>query len=703
MRIANLVALLVVISIMSLAGQVAAGCAPDSIWMRSYGVGGEFFMAVQNTPDRGLIMGGMTSTYGAGDSDFWLVKTDAYGDAMWMRTYGTAGEEDLHDLRAVPAGGYIMAGSRRAELSSNTDIWVVRTDENGDTLWTWTYGDPVEADWAGSVQPMANGHFAVVATRYSGGNSDIALYMLDSDGNPYDVETFGGLGDDVAMAIRQTSDGGFIIAGWTNSYSIGDHDVYLIKTDDTGALDWFRTYGGGSGDEGRDAIITSDGGYVIVGNTSSFGSGGGDFYIVKTNSAGDTLWTRAVGGTNWERADAVIEATDGTIAVVGPTESFGPGSSAINLVALDGYGNVHCTQTYGTDGRDDATSLVETPDQGVVIAGAVDPAETFDWSGLVLRVYGQAPIIHSIVDVPYDQGRNARLVWGRSSHDREDGSPEITGYAIYRKYDWAASRDHVDGNDFARLAYPPGDWDYVTTVPARYEDVYSTIVPTLCDSSVSYGICWSFFFVSAVTAEPGFYFDSPPDSGYSVDNLSPSPPANLHMATATDLAWDEAPEEDFDYFTVYGSDDPDFTGSVMVGYTIDTGYDVSAEAYTYYHVTATDFAGNEGGPSTVENVYAGLPDSKPVVFALRQNKPNPFHQGTSIAFDMPVASRVTLEVVSVGGRVVRTLVSDNMPAGRHSVSWDGRDAEGQQVGPSIYFIRMRAGDFSATRKMMALK
>jgi hypothetical protein len=390
---------------------------------------------------------------------------------------------------------------------------------------------------------------------------------------------------------------------------------------------------------------------------------------------------------------------------VGETESFGSGDMAIYIVAMDSDGNVHCTDTYGTAGRDDGVAIVETPDQGFVIVGGTAPEGTFDWSGLALRVYGQAPIIHSIADVPYDQGGKVRIAWGRSSHDRVDGSPVITGYAIYRKYDWAAmgGRGRVADDDFLRLAYPPGDWDYVTTVPARCEDVYSTIVPTLCDSSAALGVCWSFFFISAVTAEPDFYFDSPVDSGYSVDNLAPAPPANLHMPAATDLAWDEAPEEDFDYFTVYGSVDPDFGEAEFIGYTIDTGLDVSVDIYTYYYVTATDFAGNEGDPSTVENMYAGVPGGIPVAYSLRHNEPNPFHAATAVSFDMPAAGRVALEVIDVNGRVVRTLLSDTMPAGRHSVTWDGRDDAGAKVGPGVYFVRMSAGEFAANRKMLFLR
>jgi hypothetical protein len=133
------------------------------------------------------------------------------------------------------------------------------------------------------------------------------------------------------------------------------------------------------------------------------------------------------------------------------------------------------------------------------------------------------------------------------------------------------------------------------------------------------------------------------------------------------------------------------------------GFDVSGHAYGYYHVTATDFSGNEGGPATVENASAGAPGDRPVAFALRQNEPNPFAASTVVAFDLPAAGPVALDVVDVKGRVVRTLVRGAMPAGRHAATWDGCDDAGARVGPGVYFARMTAGEFVAHRKMLRVR
>jgi hypothetical protein len=214
------------------------------------------------------------------------------------------------------------------------------------------------------------------------------------------------------------------------------------------------------------------------------------------------------------------------------------------------------------------------------------------------------------------------------------------------------------------------------------------------------------FFIRAMTGTLGIHFDSPPDSGYSVDNLAPSPPPGFMMASPTDLIWEECPDDDFDYFTVYGSAVPGIDPSaVLIGYTIGTSMDVTGHEYDYYHATATDFSGNEGDASSVENTYAGLRDLKdlPGDFALKPSRPNPFESRTVISFDLPEPCGVRLEVINVQGRVVRSLSDEAWPAGRHSVSWAGESESGEVAGPGVYFVRMTAGDFTARHKMLRLK
>jgi hypothetical protein len=254
--------------------------------------------------------------------------------------------------------------------------------------------------------------------------------------------------------------------------------------------------------------------------------------------------------------------------------------------------------------------------------------------------------------------------------------------------------------------YPPGNWDFVTTVPAATEETYATVVPTLADSSISGGMNYTSFFIRAMTDTLGIYFDSEPDSGYSVDNLAPAAPLNLDMPSPTEIAWEESEAEDFNYFTVYGSATPELDETAaLIGYTAGTAMDIAGDPHEYYHVTATDFSGNEGEASSVENTYAGMDTGEvlPQAFALKPNQPNPFESTTKIAFDLPEPCAVRLDVVDVQGRVVRVLTDGVWSAGRHSLLWTGENDDGKSAGPGVYFVRIEAGDFTARHKMLRMK
>ena len=341
-------------------------------------------------------------------------------------------------------------------------------------------------------------------------------------------------------------------------------------------------------------------------------------------------------------------------------------------------------------------------------------------SSLLIEWLYEFPVVESITDIPNDQGRQVRITWTRSGYDIGGSSTPITEYAIFRRIDQvlassvpalgpkrrAVKTERVMEDPQGLVTYPPGDWDFVKTVPAYGEDSYSTVVPTLVDSTQSEGIKYSILFVRAGTYTPSVYFDSYPDSGYSVDNLAPAPPPDFRMTSPTNLAWDEAQEEDFSYFSVYGSGTAGLDSTAtLIGYTIGTTMDIPDDIHDYYHVTATDFAGNEGEASSVENTYAGAGhvEDLPQAFALKPNKPNPFESATVIAFDLPKPSAVRLEVVDVQGRVVRILTDEAWPAGHHSIVWNGDNDAGEATGSGVYFVRIQAGGFTAKTKMLRMR
>jgi hypothetical protein len=324
--------------------------------------------------------------------------------------------------------------------------------------------------------------------------------------------------------------------------------------------------------------------------------------------------------------------------------------------------------------------------------------------------FGPHPRIASITDVGNDQGRQVRIRWQRSGHDAPGDTVEITEYALYRRQDeymrGAGVRTATGG---AELTVRPvaGDrvdgWDFIDTVPARGDSIYQMTALTLCDSTMAHGMCWSVFFVSAMTPDPLVFFDSVPDSGYSVDNLAPGPPENFRFESPDLLVWEESDAEDFDYFSLYGSSTPDFASAELISHTIETSFDISGMAHEYYHVTATDFSGNEGEPARV-GPASSTPEREaaPKLLSLRPVRPNPGSEMT-IAFHLPTAGIVELAVFDASGRRVRLLLSGRREAGRHAVAWTADDDRGTGLAAGVYFLSLRADGAVARRKVAILE
>jgi hypothetical protein len=356
----------------------------------------------------------------------------------------------------------------------------------------------------------------------------------------------------------------------------------------------------------------------------------------------------------------------------------------------------------------------------VYTGGVVNPSCT----SLEIEWMYDFAVIETIEDIPNDQGKQARLTWARSANDDAASSRPITQYAIFREIDPNLSAqgewvDHRRRHDYPidllspqHLAFMPPGWDFITTVPAFAEDGYSTVVPTLRDSTITDGIYNTTFLVRAATATPSNFFDSPPDSGYSVDNLAPFIPQGFGVAYNTgsgnQLSWDPSDDADFQYFRIYRSTDPNFTPTPgdLIHSTTDTNWlDGISQAWQYnYKITATDFSGNESGPASPNTVTATPSHVIPTHFALHQSTPNPFNPATAIRYDVPApGGRVTVKIYDVSGRLIRTLLDDHQTPGQKKVVWDGSNDIGQEAASGVYFYRMQAPNYEKTLKMILVK
>jgi hypothetical protein len=334
---------------------------------------------VQQTFDGGYIVAGMTRSFGAGMLDVFVVKTDSTGAGIWTRVWGGTESDGAYSVVQAPDSGYAFAGVTNSSGAGGSDVWLIKTNAAGDTLWSKTYGG-VSDEAALSLGRAAGGYVMAGMTQSYGPGTpaqpNVWLILTDGSGNPFWTKTYGGDANDNAYSVQQTLDGGFIIAGYTTSFGAGSYDVYLIETNGDGDTVWTRTYGGAGADQGNSVQQTTDAGYVVAGSTDSHGAGSSDMYLIKTNAAGDTLWTRTYGGTAGDAGLCVRQTTDRGYIVVGLTRSFGAGQTDFYVVKTDSSGDTLWTRTFGAESVEVARAVRQTSDGGYMVAGYADPPGT---------------------------------------------------------------------------------------------------------------------------------------------------------------------------------------------------------------------------------------------------------------------------------------------------------------------------------------
>ena len=319
--------------------------------------------AVQQTTDGGYIFAASSRSYGAGNYDIYLIRTNEYGDTIWTRTYGGTGYDIAADVLQTNDGGFIIAGYTSSVGSG--DIYLIRTNSSGDTLWTKTIGGPYN-DHVKDMRKTSDGGFILGGDIDEGGTSKYYLVKINSLGDTLWTKSYY-YGQ--VYSVQQTSGGGYILAVYPYTDPSGIIDMKLVKTDNFGNISWIKTYGGSNYDMSFAVQQTTDGGYIVAGRTDSFGAGASDFILLKTNSDGDSLWAKTYGGTADERAFAVHQTQDGGYILAGYTHSFGEGSTDFYLVRTDSNGDTIWTRTHGGNHEEMLNDLELTADGGFVAIG----------------------------------------------------------------------------------------------------------------------------------------------------------------------------------------------------------------------------------------------------------------------------------------------------------------------------------------------
>jgi hypothetical protein len=318
----------------------------NKLWEKTFGGSSiEVGYSVQETSDGGYILVGLTSSFGAGSGDFYLVKTDSSGNKLWNNTFGGEALDVGHSVHQTSDGGYFIAGISSSSGEGRNEGYIVKTDASGTLLWNKTFGG-IDGYWILSSDTTDDGGYILAGGLYRGPDirDDVLLIKIDSDGEKIWEKTFGGSVDEHANFVQQTSDGGYIIVGQAATHGLSGEDVYLIKTDSSGDLIWQRLYGEEFQDIGNSVLETDDGGYIVVGLTASYGHGGLDGYIIKTDSSGNKVWDRAIGDIFDEWIDSVRITQDGGYILAGMTNSEGAGGMDVLLAKIEAVSNTNATK-----------------------------------------------------------------------------------------------------------------------------------------------------------------------------------------------------------------------------------------------------------------------------------------------------------------------------------------------------------------------
>jgi hypothetical protein len=398
-RVNQLLLLFTVICLALLTATVQA--APVEEWSKTLGgTNDDGATYVQQTSDGGYILVGDTFSYGAGDFDVWLIKTDANGNQQWSKTFGGTDFESAWFVQQTSDGGYMIAGGTYSYGAGNDDVWLIKTDANGNQQWSNTFGS-TNYDWAYFGQQTSDGGYILAGctNSYGAGNDDAWLIKTDTNGNQQWSKTFGGTDYDCANSVQQTSDGGYMIAGGTNSYGAGNDDVWLIKTDTNGNQQWSKTFGGTDYDWASSVQQTSDGGYILAGCTNSYGAGNDDAWLIKTDTNGNQQWSKTFGSTDYDWANSVQQTSDGGYMIAGGTNSYGAGNDDVWLIKTDTNGNLQWSKTFGGAYDDWAWSVQQISDGGYILAGVTYSYGAGNADAWLIKVSSEEDILPDTIGV----------------------------------------------------------------------------------------------------------------------------------------------------------------------------------------------------------------------------------------------------------------------------------------------------------------
>jgi hypothetical protein len=514
---------------------------------------------------------------------------EPFGQIQFQMTVGSTQYEYANTIIQTADGGYVLSGSIQ-QVTGYYNMYIVKLSPTGTLQWTRTIGEANQEHGNVIIQTTDGGYMVAGGTAsFGAGDYDMYIVKLDFSGGVQWAKTIGGSSIDEACSIVQTTDGGYIAAGSTISFGAGGYDVYIVKLAASGTLQWSRTIGGSSFDEAYSIVQATDGGYVFAGETTSFGATGGDMYIVKLDASGTPQWSRTIGGSTSEDAFSIIQAADGGLVITGITNSFGAGGFDTYIVKLNSSGMLQWSKTIGGTGDDYGYSVKQTIEGGYIMAG-------FTYS------------------------------FGATSGDMYIVKLDNSGIPQWSKT--------IGGSSF--------------------DEAFSIIQTT--------------------------------DGGYAAGGYAFGP-ANGNMYI---VKFDSA-----------GNTCGNGTNPASLSGTSGTAnLQASIVTNPTSSVTSPVPSTSTSGTVTTICITAIQPLSNliPSSFELYQNYPNPFNPMTKLKFQMPKSGIAVLTVYDALGKVVQVLVNQELSAGTYEVDFDGSN-----LTSGVYYYRLNTGDYYTAKKMILLR
>ncbi len=326
--------------------------------------------------DGGFAIVGYTDSYGAGNTDGWLVRTEANGDIRWNYTYGGPGYDFLSSLVECSDGGFALAGYTDSFGVTVSAFWLVRVNANGGFLWNETYDTP-GSDFGEDIVEMSTGGFAITGfTSGFGGDLDIWLVGTDTSGNHLWNQSYGSIYSDLAYSVIEVSSGGFLLTGHKPTTHLAarsrftpDDDLWIVRTNGTGHMLWDRTFDAGSYEYGSYAVECSDGGFAVSGSVINYGTLRSDYWLIRTDDTGAHQWNETYGWSDGrEVCRELIAYSSGGFVLAGDTNRTSDGNTDFWVVYTDDSGTQLWNESYGGPDNDSCHGLADCS-LGIAVSG----------------------------------------------------------------------------------------------------------------------------------------------------------------------------------------------------------------------------------------------------------------------------------------------------------------------------------------------